>query len=384
VRVLFTSTWGYGHVFPMVPLARAFAAAGHDVLWAASEVAVPLVSAAGIDVVPAGLDTEGVQQVKQRLRAGMVGIRPEDRAAYAFPHMFGEWATPAMTGDLLELARDWRPDLMVHENAELAAPLVAAVLGVRTATHAFGGAVPPSFLIEAAMRLTALWADHGLTVPTYAGAFAGTYLDIGPPPVQTVSIDHIPQRQALRPVPYTGERTGPLPEFLERNDPRPLVYLTLGTVRNEAELLAVAVRAMVDLGARILVTVGPDGDPAMLGEQPEHVCVERWVSQTDVLPLCAAVVSHGGSGTFLGALSLGLPQLCLPQAADQFRNARAGVITGCGLALNPDEATPTALTAAVARILHDTSFRDEAAVMAKVIDEMPSPAEVVTVLERQG
>jgi UDP:flavonoid glycosyltransferase YjiC (YdhE family) len=383
MRVLFSSTWGYGHVFPMVPLARAFVSAGHEVRWAASEPACALVSAAGLAAVPAGFDTDGVRQVKQRLLAGLAGIRPEDRAAYAFPHMFGEWATPAMVGDLLDLARDWRPDLMVHENAELAAPLVAAVLGVRTATHSFGGAVPPNFIMEAGQRLTALWAEHGMTVPAYAGAFADTYLDICPSPLQTVPVDHIPLRQALRPVSYTGERTGPLPEFIDGDDPRPLVYLTLGTVRNEAEILAGAVRAMVELGARILVTVGPQGDPAMLGQQPEHVCVERWVSQTDVLPRCAAVVSHGGSGTFLGAVSLGLPQLCLPQAADQFRNARAAVNTGCGLALTPDEATPSELTAAVGRILQDTSFREAAAGLANVIGDMPSPAEVVTVLERQ-
>jgi UDP:flavonoid glycosyltransferase YjiC (YdhE family) len=384
VRVLFSSTWGHGHVFPMVPLARAFVAAGHSVLWATSEPAVPLVSAAGLEAVPTGLDTEGVQQVKQQLRAGLAGRRPEDRAAFAFPHMFGAWATPAMVGDLLGLARAWQPDLMVHENAELAAPLVGAVLGIRTVTHAFGGAVPPSFLEEAGQRLAALWTEHGLAVPTYAGSFTGNYLDICPPSVQTVSLDHIPVRQALRPVPYTGEPNGPLPKFLDHDDPRPLVYLTLGTVQNHPDVLAAAVQAMGEFGTRILVTVGPDGDPAALGPQPEHVCVERWVSQTDVLPHCAAVISHGGSGTFLGALSLGLPQLCLPQAADQFRNARAAVATGSGLALHPDEATPMALTAAAGRILHDTSFREAATGLAKVIRDMPSPTEVVSILEQQG
>jgi UDP:flavonoid glycosyltransferase YjiC (YdhE family) len=384
MRVLFSSTWGYGHVFPMVPLARAFASAGHEVRWATSEPARELVSAAGIAAVPAGFTTAEVRQIRRRLGAGLAGVRPEDRAAFAFPHMFGEWATPAMVGDLLGLPRDWQPDLMQHENAELAAPLVGELLGVPTATHAFGGAVPPAFLAEAGQRLTGLWAEYGLTVPPYAGAFAGTYLDICPEPVQMVPVDHIPRRQPLRPVSYTGERSGPLPEFLDHDDSRPLVYLTLGTVQNHADVLAVAVRAMAELDARILVTVGPDGDPALLGPQPEHICVQRWVSQTDVLPHCAAVVSHGGSGTFLGALSLGLPQLCLPQAADQFRNAQAAVTTGCGLALHPEEATSEALAAGVGRILHDASFREVATGLAKVIADLPSPADVVTVFERQG
>jgi UDP:flavonoid glycosyltransferase YjiC (YdhE family) len=380
VRVLFSSTWGYGHVFPMVPLARAFASAGHSVRWATSDAACPLVAAAGVEAVPSGLDTDGVRQVVTRLRENLVGWRPEDSAAFAFPNMFGEWATPSMAGDLLDLARDWQPDLMVHETAELAAPLVAAVLGVPIATHAFGGAVPKPFLIEAAQRLAGLWAEHGKAVPTYAGAFTGTYLDICPSAVQTQPLDHIPLRQALRPVPYTGESTGPLPELLRHDDPRPLLYLTLGTVQNKAPVLAKALQSMSDLGARILVSVGPDGNPDALGPQPGHIVVQRWVSQTDVLPHCAAVVSHGGSGTFLGALGLGLPQLCLPQAADQFRNARAAVTTGSGLALHPDEATPEAITAGVDRILHDDAFREAATGLADDIRDMPSPAEVVTVL----
>jgi UDP:flavonoid glycosyltransferase YjiC (YdhE family) len=384
VRVLFSSTWGYGHIFPMVPLARAFADAGHIVLWATNESACPVVAAAGIEVVPAGLDTLGVADTRRRLGADLAALRPQDKAAFAFPHMFGAWATPAMLADLLPLARDFRPDLLVHEHAELAAPLVGAVLGVPSVTHAFGGAVPPSFLVEAGERLGWLWSEHGLSTPPYAGAFTSTYLDICPPAVQTVPLDHIGARQWLRPVPYAGGPASSLPACLAEDDPRPLVYLTLGTVQNQAPVLQAAVRGLADLGARVLVTVGPDGDPAALGPQPDHVSVQRWVDQSDALPHCAAVVSHGGSGTFLGTLGLGLPQLCLPLAADQFRNAAAAVRSGAGLALDPDAATPGAVRDAVRRILLEDGFRRAAGEVACAIGSMPGPAEVVTVLERLG
>ena len=61
MRVLFSSTLGYGHVFPMVPLAQACLAAGHDVLWVAGEPAGPLVEAAGIPYAAAGLDAHWVR-----------------------------------------------------------------------------------------------------------------------------------------------------------------------------------------------------------------------------------------------------------------------------------------------------------------------------------
>jgi hypothetical protein len=46
-----------------------------------------------------------------------------------------------------------------------------------------------------------------------------------------------------------------------------------------------------------------------------------------------------GSGTLLGALAHGIPQLCLPQGADQFRNAHTFEATGAGIALIGADAT---------------------------------------------
>ena len=304
---------------------------------------------------------------------------PEERAAFTYPRLFGQGLTPPMVADLLPLARDWRPDLLVHEQGEFASPLVGAVMGVPSVTHSFGGAVPATMIAEAGELLAPLWSQHGQSIPPHAGCFTSTYLDICPPRVQSVSLSHVGELRPLRPVPYAGEQAGVLPGCFD-GDHSPVVYLTLGTVMNKAAVFRAALESLAGLGVRILVTVGPDGDPAALGRQPSNVTVERYVSQTDVLPLCTAVVSHGGSGTFLGALSHGLPQLCLPQAADQFRNAKGAVRSGAGLALHPDEVTPEAIAHAARRILVEDSFRDAAAGLAEDIRAMPSPAEVVTAL----
>lgn len=382
VRILFSSTWGYGHVFPMVPLARAARDAGHEVLWATNAPSCHLVEAAGLDVAAAGLDSEGVQDVEQRLRVGLKGRRPESRAAFAFPHMFGEWATPQMVTDLLPLARDWSPHLLVHDVAELASALVGAVLDIPSVTHSFGGAVPAAFLIEAGDLLSELWTGHGLEMPAYAGSFTSTYLDICPTSVQKQSLDHISARQPLRPVPYTGEPATALPAIAQDTDHAPLVYLTLGTVHNDTFQLSAAVQGLAGLGVRTLVAVGPGMDPAALGQQPAHVSVQGWVCQSEVLPYCTVVVSHAGSGTFLGALAHGLPQLCLPQSADQFRNSQAAVERGVGLMLHPDLATPDAVADAVRRLLAEDSFRHAALALAAEIRAMPAPAQVVSRLEQ--
>jgi UDP:flavonoid glycosyltransferase YjiC (YdhE family) len=383
VRVLFSSTGGYGHIYPMVPLAKALVAAGHDVLWATP--APEVVTAAGLAAVSAGPAGAELFELVRPVVAAGAKLAPPDRAAFMFPSMFAEVLAPPMVADLLPLARRWQPDLLVHEHGELASPLVGALLGRPSLTHAFGGAVPAEFLAEAGRRLSPVWTAHGLDIPLYAGCFESLYLDICPPAVQVVPMGHITQVQALRPVADTGAEPQPLPVQPDA-DGRPLVYLTLGTVHNHAGFLGPVVAALAELPVRLLVTVGRDGDPAAVGPQPDNVRVERWVDQPAVLRGCDLVVSHGGSGTFLGALAVGRPQLCLPQAADQFRNAQGGVSSGAALALPPGS-TPDEVVAAVRRLLDEPGFRACAAAVRAEIEAMPSPAEVARLLvawSRQG
>jgi UDP:flavonoid glycosyltransferase YjiC (YdhE family) len=380
MRVLFSSTWGFGHTFPMVPLARAFVAAGHQVRWAANQPACGAVAAAGLEVVQAGLDTAGVAAVESRLGVEAGALLPQDRAAFAFPTMFGAWVAPIMLPDLLDVAKRWNPDLLIHEQGELATPLVGALLGIPVVTHSFGGAVPLDLVTAAGVQLTELWGDHGLAVPMYAGCFADGYLDICPSSVQSVSLAHVRARQPLRPECYAGEAGGPLPSMVTIDDPRPLVYLTLGTVRAAAPVLIAAIQGLAALPVRVLVAVGPSGDPDALGAVPGNVEVARWVQQSEVLKHASLVVSHAGSGTFLGCLERGLPQLCLPQAADQFRNATGAISSGVGLVLVPTDASAEAIQQAASALLGQGSFSSAAAGVAAEIAAMPSPAKVVGVL----
>lgn len=379
MRVLFSSTWGVGHVFPMVPLARAFLAAGHQVLWVTNEPTCALVQAAGIETRAGGLDRDGLAEVRRRLDEGTAPLPGPARAGFAFPHMFGAWATPAMAPDLLEAARSWRPDLLVHEPAELASALVGAVLGIRSITHSWGGAVPPDLLTAAADKVAGLWAAHGLDVAPYAGTFSSTYLDLCPPSVQPVPLDHVRDVQALRPGRYSGEHSGPVAEPAPPGA-QPLVYLTLGTVHSSASVMGRALAGLSGHRVRVLATVGRDGDPGALGPLGEDVRVERWVSQSDVLPQASVVVSHAGSGTVLGTLGLGLPQLCLPQAADQFRTTHAVVARGAGLGITPDRMSPEAVHDAVGRLLTEPGYRTSAGEVAAEIAAMPAPHEVVALL----
>ena len=130
-----------------------------------------------------------------------------------------------------------------------------------------------------------------------------------------------------------------------------------------------------------LVTTGRNVDPGELGPVSPRVRMERFVPQAHVLPRAAVVVSHGGSGTTLGALAHALPLVLVPQAADQFDNAARAEAAGAAMVLRPEALTADAVRAALARVLEEPSFAEGARRIAAEIEEMGTPDEVAAAVE---
>ena len=86
-------------------------------------------------------------------------------------------------------------------------------------------------------------------------------------------------------------------------------YFTLGTSFNSesGDLFERVLAGLHDLPGQVVATTGRDVDPTELGTKPDHIRLERYVNQTELLPSCDLVISHGGSGSVIGALAHGLP-----------------------------------------------------------------------------
>jgi UDP:flavonoid glycosyltransferase YjiC (YdhE family) len=374
VRLLFTSVPGVGHLHPMLPLARAALERGDDVLWATGADGCARLRGVGIDVAEAGMDEAGGIAEFHRRHPEAGAVAPDALPDFMFPRLFGAVRAAAMLHDLGPIAAGWAPDALVCDAAELAGPIVAATLGVPNVTHAFGALLPAARVAAAVEHVAPLWHEHGLDPRPFCGCYDHLYLDIYPPSLQTGDLAHLGPSQLVRPegVATAGE---PVPEWDPEDAELPLLYLTLGTVFSSDAVLSVVLDATADLALRVVVTVGPRGDPASLGPQPCNVRVARYIGQQELLPQCAGVVSHGGSGTFLATLAAGLPQVCLPQAADQFLNAAAGEAAGCAIAIRPGDLSPDAVRAAVARLLDDATIRAGAQRLRDEIASMPPVAE---------
>jgi UDP-N-acetylglucosamine transferase subunit ALG13 len=335
----------------------------------------------GIAADAAGLPFEELRAEFMRRYPGTASLPPADVPDHVFPGLFGGIAAPQLVDAAARIAREWPAELIVNDAAELGGPIAAASAGIPSVTHGFGALTPIHRVRAAAEVVAPLWRSVGLEPRPFCGLYDHLYLDIYPASLQVADMTHVPRSHLLRPVAFddAGDESSWVPATAP--DAAPLVYLTLGTVQREHTVVRIALESIAAQNVDVLVTVGPRGDPAALGPQPDHVRVERYVPQTRVLRHCAVVVSHAGSGTFLATLAAGVPQLCLPQAADQFLNADACQRSGAGLLIQPGAATGAAIGDAVSRLLAEDSFRDRAAVVAAEIAAMPSPAEVAGVLE---
>lgn len=362
----------------MLPLARAFAAAGHDVAFATAAVWEAWARAEGFDFLRVGLEPDVADARNAPRRAALQSLPIPDRRPYAFTTRFAIIEAPERVDDVRVAVRSWGAELVVHEAGDLTAPLVATELELPSVHHGFGRMVPLRALAAAAEAMEPLWRAAGLAPTPYAGAFRGAYVDIVPPSLSSDAPPDGVRVERLRPAepaPAEGE-----PEWLASLPGRPTVYVTLGTVFNAVDRFRTLLAALGGLDVNVVATVGAGVDPATLAPLPRNAHVERYVPQEQVLRHVTVVVAHGGSGSMLGALAHGLPMLLLPRGADQFENAEACVEAGAGLALLPDEVSPDAVREAVLTLLEEPSYAAAARAVADEIAAMPSPDELVPVL----
>ena len=376
MRILFTATSGWGHIHPMVPLARAFVDRGDEVVWATGAEVCKRLEREGFQTAVAGLDEREAMAEFYRRFPEVQSLPPIQRGDFTFPRLFVNVRFGAMQAALAALVATFPPELVVCEAAELAGHLQAALLGVASVTHSFGALLPEPRVAAAAAEVAPLWRERGLAPRPYGGMYQRCYLDIYPPSLQPGDRPHVPKTQPLRPGSFATAGDEPLPGWLTSPAALPLVYVTFGTVFSNEQALSNIVEAVRELPVRVVVTVGPKSDPAAMGAQPDHVHVARYIPQDQLLSHCAVVISHGGSGTFLAALAAAIPQLCVPQGADQFLNAAACERSGAGLVLQPGTVSVDSVRQAVRRLLTDGAFQAAAARVGAEIAAMPTQGEV--------
>ena len=367
---------GAGHVNPLLPLVEALLAAGDRVVVCAGGDPGGGVSRSGAEFRTAGhgeMDWFGVLQARVRGFPGD-GLAPERINHYFYPRLFGEIATADMIDDVLACGRELEPDVVLFETYALAGPLAADLLGVPAIHHLISPMLPHEVLELANDAVSPLWRTFGRDAPGYAGVYRGLTIEVTPPSLEAQQLPS-GERLAMRP-------TSP-PATEPATASPPLVYVTLGTAFANIVVFRAALDGLAGEPVEVVVTVGADQDPAALAPVSANARVERFIPQADLLPRCSVVVHHGGSGTMFGSLAHGLPQVVIPQGADNFINAALITRAGAGLTLGPGEVAPESIRHSVRSVLGDPSYATAARHLAAETAALPSPADVAETLRRR-
>ncbi|ADL47532.1 activator-dependent family glycosyltransferase [Micromonospora aurantiaca (nom. illeg.)] len=429
MRVLFTTIAAPTHLHAQVPLAWALRAAGHDVRVASQPDLTEAITGAGLTAVavgpPLGADRwsqDVVEEVAERweftgdelwgpggrMRWELFDLCELRRQRLTYDYVqsvLTAWTSldhqlscsAGMIDDLVAFTQDWRPDLVVRDPVTFAGSVAAIASGAAHARLLFGldvfGHMRSTYLELLRGRVPALRDDplqewlgdvlarhgHPFTEQAVLGQFT-----IDPVPASLrLPVDH--HYLPMRYTPYNGPAT--VPDWLREPPTRPRVCLTLGRSFRETlggdrtavtELLDAVATLDVDVIATLSNSQIPPGHPI-----PDNVRTVEFVNLDVLLPTCAAIIHHGGSGTSQTALIHGVPQVIVPAVLldnhlKSWRVAEAGAAL-CGSA---EKCTARELRALLSRVLEESSFAAAAARLRVEMLAAPAPAELVPALRR--
>lgn len=368
MRVLFVASPLVGHVLPLVPLASALRAAGHDVVLATGADGLAAGRSAGLDTrdVAPGIDLRktfpgvavrhpvlAARELEGRAGTGMVG------------HLFAA-VFERMADGVAALDDEERPDLVIHEPLAAAGSLAAARRRVPVVTV-------DASLYDARELLRAVTGKVLATARRFG-------VEQFPDPAESLvtappSVRAYGHGRQMRYVPVTGDR--PAPEELTRHGDRPRIIVTRSTVDAPGPdpLMSSVVAAAAGTGLDVVV-VRPD-KRVLKRPLPPNVRTEDWLPFPAVFPAASGIVHHGGAGTLLTALAAGVPQLVVPGSGDRRVHADLVAMRGAGLSVAAKRITAADLE----RLVSDPQLRSAAGEVAEEIAAMPHPRELVPLLE---
>ena len=280
----------------------------------------------------------------------------------------------AAMGEINALAQAFQPDLILSEMFVAAAGLVAEQVNCPLLVMGWPAPAPQTvtgadgMALLARQRLEKLLGQFGLT---------GQHWTPSGPPALCAPLGHItywspnwfsgvamgPQTAhmgGLRPTQPRDQQTArhqPDASFPPPDD-APWVLITLGTSFNaDPNFFIAAAQAAEQLGCLPILALGAAPTTPWVqqlrGRLPRRASVRVLVDFARVLPDVAVAIHHGGAGTTHALVTHAVPQIIVPHAADQVRQAQGVLRSGVGLHLPPKQVTIPRLMDALAHLLPD-------------------------------
>lgn len=378
-RILFTTHPASGHLRPLVPIALAARARGHEVAVVAPEVLAAEIAGYGLQHVVGGYDWR-----YEVYRMIAPGYRDLDFAAAAEAfRALGQPLTEAFAGhiargtcaDLLVAAQDWRADIIVRELDELGGYLAAEALDIPHVSIASFGGLDQVTGAKLGPILETGRTELGLP-PDPTGSHLYRHLHVNLLPEQYSPAEMLlPNTRCYRHVSSEQSR-GRLPGWMvELDHTRPFVFAGFGTVvyglPGADTFVDEVVAALGEVDATVVLALGSGADLARITDVPNNVRLVDFVEQAMMLEGADLFVTHGGLNSMKEALRLAVPMVCVPPLDDHRHNGVQCERNGTARVVPLAHCTPTALADACTEVLTNPRYRIAARRMQRAIHALP-------------
>ncbi|MFF1278958.1 macrolide family glycosyltransferase [Streptomyces marokkonensis] len=375
----------FGHIAPTLGVARELVARGHRVTYVVDERFAPLVEECG---------ARAVTYTSARGDFYRTADPSPDRLARDGYDLLVDTVRTVFPAALDALAAD-PPDVLLYDFETVAAGRVAArVLDAVPVQVCPSHAANETFslraqlwdaghplMAEGARVLVDFMGGHGIGLEEM-GRY-GTEWDernlVFLPRVFQIEGDGFDDRFAFVGPTFTEPGPG---LWSPPSDGRRVALVSLGTESGDrGDFFRLCAEAFPAAGWHVVMTLGRDTDPALLGPLPAHVEAHSWLPHPAVLPHADVFVCHAGMGSLMESLAYGTPVVALPHAHELALSARRLEECGVGRTLPRAGLTARVLADTVAGLLADPEAPAALSRMRDAVREAGGAARAADLLE---
>lgn len=404
-EILLLSVPVFGHVKPMLALARELVSRGHRVRWLAGAAFRERVEGTGAEFCAfrEGFDYSCPDRVPATLQADRDRLRGLARLRFDLSTFF-IGPSEGFCGDLIRLHEESPADLLVCDSFLMAGawwsestgrPWVQLCCTVLTlpsrALAPFGLALPPDDSWRGRVRNRLLRglarnvlfrslrrrADQGRAALALPPMRPWLFDVVSPHLVLcgTVRSFEYPRPDCPRQVRFVGplledqaEAFTP-PAWWGDLDHATVVHVSQGTISNDpVQLLRPTLEALADEPVLVVACTGRlEGSLEALASLPSNARAAAYIPYGALLPKVSVVVTNGGFQGVQAALGHGIPMVTAGESEDKPEVCARLQQTGASIDLATATPEPSAIRAAVRRLLTEPSFRLAAGALAQEV-----------------
>ncbi len=405
-----------GHITPFAPIARELTQRGHEVAWYSSQFFKDKIEASGARFFPIKSAIDYGDNDYNRYWPERATLKGLDQVKFDFINLF-VGSIEGQYEDLLEILKDFKADVLLHDSAVVAAMwlglagrLPTAMLNISVAHFPsrdlapFGLGVLPDSSTPGHFRnrIMNFMGNNVIMRPVNQA-----YIDVAkrhhmpvfpfrptPSPFLTLqpSVPEIEYRISDLPptlhyigalLPLTPEFTPPVWWAEITQSSKAIVLVTQGTIAtNSEQLIQPTLQALETENVRVIATTGGK-TAAELGLQvPANARVEPFIPFVPLMKHVAVYITNGGFGGVMIALANGVPVIGGGNTEDKAEVNNRLTYAGIGINLKTPTPTPDQLHQAVQTILKTPGYKQNAQKVQAALARHDAPHEAADLLEK--